>query len=224
MTKILAFDTATAACSAALFLDGEIIQRFEIAPRRHGELLLPMIHHLFNEASLTINDCDAVAFGNGPGSFMGLRIAAGVAQGLAYGAGIPIIPVSTLHALAQTAYWQWPCASILAGWDARMDQIYWGAYRLEGESMQSLVPDQLSSPAEVSASDVDCAAGNAWSQYDALLPQSIKHLKRSEQEVYPSAKAVAFLAAAALARGEVIAADQVELSYLRNRVADKPSA
>lgn len=223
MTKILAFDTATAACSAAIFIDGEITQQFELAPRRHGELLLPMIDQLLSNASITIKECDAIAFGNGPGSFMGLRIAAGVAQGLAFGSGIPVIPVSTLNALAQTAYWQLQCDSILVGWDARMNQIYWGVYQFDGKYMRAICPDQLSTPAEIQVNDVNCAAGNAWLQYQDSLSEMIKSLKHSEQDVYPTAKAVAFLAADALSRGGALAPDQLELSYLRNHVADKPS-
>lgn len=223
MTKILAFDTATAACSAALYLDGEIAQQFEIAPRRHGERLLPMIDELLSATSLKVSDCDAIAFGNGPGSFMGLRIAAGVAQGLAYGAGIPVIPVPTLQALAQTAYWQCQYASILVGWDARMDQIYWGVYRLTDDKMRATMPDQLTGPSDIVAIDIDGIAGNAWLQYKECLPEAIQAMSHPQQESYPSAKAVAFLAADAFANNQTIAPDQIELSYLRNRVADKPS-
>lgn len=223
MTTILAFDTATAACSAALSIDGEISQQFEVAPRRHGELLLPMIDHLLKEASLTLQDCDAIAFGNGPGSFVGLRIAAGLAQGLAFGAGIPVIPVSTLQALAQTAHWEMGEARILVGWDARMQQIYWGVYCEEQEYMQPLSPDQLTVPEEVRALKDCLAVGNAWSVYADQLPQSIAKLIQPERDCYPQAKAVAFLAADLLDRGESIAPEVIELSYLRNKVAEKPT-
>lgn len=225
MTKILAFDTATAACSAALWLDGEIHQQFEVAPRRHGELLLPMIDRLLKEAGLRLSDCDAVAFGCGPGSFMGLRIAAGVAQGLAFGANIPVLPVPTLQALAQTAYWETQCHTILVGWDARIHQIYWGIYSVEENYMCPLIEDRLSTPIEVTLRDKDkpcLAAGNAWSVYARALPKIIAELPQSQQEYYPTAKAIAFLGAHFLEQGKAIEPQVIELSYLRNKVAEKP--
>lgn len=225
MANILAFDTATTACSVAVWCDGIVHQKFEIAPRRHGELLLPMIDSLLKEAALKINDFDAIALGNGPGSFMGLRIAAGVAQGLAFGAGIPVVTVSTLQALAQTAYWVTAAQSILVGWDARMQQIYWGLYKVEGERVFSVLPDQLSVPSGVCLSNEKCflAAGNAWEIYADNLPQSIINLTRPDQPCYPSAKAVAFLAADLYEQGVTVDPQSVELAYLRNRVASIPS-
>src|SRR5690554_2590516 len=101
--KILAIETATEACSAALLIDDAILERYELAPQRHNRLILPMIESLLAEAGIKISQVDAVAFGRGPGSFTGVRIAAGVAQGIAFGADLPVVPVSTLAALAQDA-------------------------------------------------------------------------------------------------------------------------
>ncbi len=224
MTKILAFDTATAACSAALWCDGLLQQHYEIAPRCHSQLLLPMIDRLLKEASLSVRDCDAIGFGQGPGSFMGVRLAASIAQGLALGAGIPVVPVSTLQALAQTAFWQMAVDTLLVGWDARMQQVYWGVYHHAKHGVQAIIPDQLSAPSDITIpTEVDCAAGNAWALYANSLPSVIAHLPQPKPECYPTARAVAFLAAKAFDLGKHIKPEAIELAYLRNQVAQAPS-
>ncbi|MGB5456905.1 MAG: tRNA (adenosine(37)-N6)-threonylcarbamoyltransferase complex dimerization subunit type 1 TsaB, partial [Gammaproteobacteria bacterium] len=102
--KILAVDTATEACSAALYLDGEIHQQFRVAPREHSHIILPMIDQLLSDSGIRVSDLDVLAFGRGPGSFMGVRIAAGVAQGIAFAWDLPVVPISTLAAIAQTVH------------------------------------------------------------------------------------------------------------------------
>nr|VFJ96912.1 MAG: tRNA threonylcarbamoyl adenosine modification protein YeaZ [Candidatus Kentron sp. H]VFJ97120.1 MAG: tRNA threonylcarbamoyl adenosine modification protein YeaZ [Candidatus Kentron sp. H]VFK02851.1 MAG: tRNA threonylcarbamoyl adenosine modification protein YeaZ [Candidatus Kentron sp. H] len=128
--KILAIDTATDACSVALHLDGEYWGRHELAPRQHAEILLPRIRELLSEAGLSLNHLDALAFGRGPGAFTGVRIATSVAQGLAFGADLPVVPISSLHALAQGAWRERGERNLLAALDARMGEVYWGAYRV----------------------------------------------------------------------------------------------
>ncbi len=127
--KILAIDTATEACSAALLIigetgDTEISSRYQLAPREHSRLILKMIDELLTEADVPVSSVDAIAFGQGPGSFMGLRIAAGVVQGIAFAHDIPVVPVSTLKAIAQRAYEETGSAHVLATIDARMDEVY----------------------------------------------------------------------------------------------------
>ena len=114
---LLALETATEACSAALAIDGDICERFEVAPRGHSQLILPMVDELMAEADIAIEQVDAIAFGRGPGAFTGLRIAVGVTQGIAFGADLPVVPVSSLAGLAQGCV----SDSVLAAIDARMD-------------------------------------------------------------------------------------------------------
>ncbi len=128
--KILALDTATEACSAALRIGSETIERFEVLGRGHAERLLPMVQEVLAEGGVALSALDAIAFGRGPGSFTGLRIGAGVTQGLAYGAGLRVVPVSDLAALAAQAAVSSGQPNILACLDARMAQVYWGSLRL----------------------------------------------------------------------------------------------
>ena len=121
--KILAVDTATEACSAALYINGDIQERFEIAPREHTRLLLPMVDSLMAEAGIRPQQLDAIAFGCGPGSFTGVRIAAGVMQGIAYGADLPVVPVSTLAAISQSCLQKTAHDTIFTAVDARMNEI-----------------------------------------------------------------------------------------------------
>src|SRR5258707_1196536 len=120
--KLLALETSTEACSVALSLDGAVVERFELG-QRHGERLLPMVQEILSESGVALTQLDALAFGRGPGSFTSLRIGAGVTQGLAFGADLPVVPVSSLAVLAQGEN----AAKILAAFDARMRQVYWGA-------------------------------------------------------------------------------------------------
>ncbi|HED40783.1 MAG TPA: tRNA (adenosine(37)-N6)-threonylcarbamoyltransferase complex dimerization subunit type 1 TsaB, partial [Chromatiales bacterium] len=127
--KLLAIDTATEACSAALSINGEISERYEIAPRQHATLILPMIDSLLSEAGITLAQMDAIAFGRGPGAFTGVRIGVGVVQGLAFSIERPVVPVSSLAAMAYGAMAKFNATNVLAGIDARMGEVYWGAYQ-----------------------------------------------------------------------------------------------
>jgi tRNA threonylcarbamoyl adenosine modification protein YeaZ len=127
--KILAIETATEACSAALVQDGNVIERYVVAPREHNRLILSMIEAVLAEAGVGRTQIDAVAFGRGPGSFTGLRIAAGVTQGIAYGLDCPVLPVSTLAALAFQSFEEAAGEGVYACLDARMGEIYGGLFR-----------------------------------------------------------------------------------------------
>jgi tRNA threonylcarbamoyladenosine biosynthesis protein TsaB len=130
--RLLALDTSTEACSVALLLDGEVYLRFEMTVRGHAELVLPMVEALLGESGIALEDLDGLAFGRGPGAFTGLRIATGVMQGLAFGANLPVAPVSSLAAVAE----QVPAAvgeAILVCNDARMGEVYWGVFGREAD-------------------------------------------------------------------------------------------
>jgi tRNA threonylcarbamoyladenosine biosynthesis protein TsaB len=233
--KILAIDTATEACSAALYIEDKasnnsITTQYQLAPREHSRLILKMIDDLLVQAELTVSDVDAIAFGCGPGSFMGLRIAAGVVQGIAFAHDMPVIPVSTLKAIAQRAYEQTENKNILVAIDARMDEVYWAKYSLqdngwllEGEE-QVVSPDKLdlaelhSEPARIWA-----GAGTGWASYaDRLLSDSGLTLQARLDECFPSAEVIAKLAIDELRDGNTVPAAQAIPVYLRNDVARKP--
>ena len=127
--KILIIDTSTEACSAALSINGQVTSLFEIAPRIHTKLILPMIDQVLKQKNVTVNQLTAIAWGRGPGSFTGVRIGSGIMQGLALGSDKPVLPISTLAAMAQQAIEQANAEYVMAAIDARMGEVYWGLYQ-----------------------------------------------------------------------------------------------
>ncbi len=155
--RLLALDTSTEACSAALLIDGATTLRFEITERSHAELILPMVDSLLLEAGLELHDLDGLAFGRGPGGFTGLRIATGVVQGLAFGANLPVAPVSSLAAVAE----QVPASEgevVLVCNDARMGEVYWAAFRSDGSGEVEAVTAESVSPPDRVPLDIAAAA------------------------------------------------------------------
>ncbi|GGB37383.1 tRNA (adenosine(37)-N6)-threonylcarbamoyltransferase complex dimerization subunit type 1 TsaB [Oceanisphaera marina] len=146
MTRILAIDTATEACSAALWQDGTVLSRYQVAPRGHTDLILPMVAELLAEGELALNQLDGLAFGRGPGSFTGVRITLGVAQGLAFGADLPLLGVSNLQALAQGAHRVCGAEQVLSAIDARMGEIYVGGYAMAQGVMEVREAEQVIAP------------------------------------------------------------------------------
>ena len=225
ISNILAFDTATNACSVALQHDGKIFSRFEIAPREHSQLLLSMIQSVLSEAKIKLSDLNAIAFGSGPGSFMGVRLALGMAQGLALGLNIPVIPISTLQILAQTAYQKIGQKNIIAGWDARLSSIYWGVYVCaENNVMQVKIPDSLNLPSEIDFELISkvnwLCAGNAWDVYSKELPRDFFHNKDQLIDVYPDAKSMCVIADLKYHLNEIISCEHAHPEYLRDHVAN----
>ena len=221
--KILAVDTATEACSAALYIDGDIQERFEIAPREHTKLLLPMVDSLMADAELRPQQLDAIAFGCGPGSFTGVRIATGVMQGIAYGADLPVVPVSTLAAITQ-AYLQKTAAhdTVFTAVDARMNEIYWAVYQRDAEGYAQLLGQEKVQPAtEVDSLELTgYGIGSGWQRYEQALTERLgKQLIGFDADYLPHSAQIALLGAVGVKRGRTVPVEQAMPVYLRDKVA-----
>lgn len=223
--KLLAIETSSDACSAALLIEDAIEECFEIAPKRHTALILPMVDSLLKQAGLKLGELDALAFGCGPGSFTGVRIAASVVQGLAFGAELPVAPVSSLAALAQGVYRTHGATRILTATDARMNEVYWAAYCLDQNGFMSLLGDErVSAPPTVPVPEQDVwfGAGSGWEAYGAILTARLgASLQGYQAHVYPHAQDIARLARAACQKGATVPAEQALPVYLRNEVTWK---
>lgn len=218
--NLLAFETATEACSVAVWNDGVLIERFEIAPRRHAELALPWAERLLAEAGLARRQLDAVAVGRGPGAFTGVRLAIALAQGVALALDRPIVPVSTLAALALAAA---PAPLILAAIDARMGEVYAGAFGCRDDGLQPLGAETVGAPDQVALPAADGGwhgVGTGFAAADGALRERLgSRLAAVDAAALPRASAVARLAVQAWARGELVAPERVEPAYLRDNVA-----
>jgi len=225
--KILAIDTATEACSAALYIDGVITEQFQVAPREHTQLILNMIEILLEQSELKVGQLDALAFGRGPGSFTGVRIATGIIQGLAFASDLPVVPVSTLAALAQQAYDNHQHEHVLATIDARMGEIYWACYVKDENNIMGLSSEECVTSAEsvVLTGDLSkswCGTGSGWSTYkEALTSITGDQITDIYGDELPHSSSIVKLAADAFKRGEAVNASQALPVYLRNDVAKK---
>lgn len=216
--KILALETSTEYCSAALWLDGASLARDAHAGRAHSELLLPMLDALLAQAGLRLPMLDAIAFGKGPGSFTGLRIACGVAQGLALGADLPVVGVDTLAALAHAS----GAAQVVCSLDARMREIYHAAYRRDaGELIEVQAPGLYAarSPPPLPAGEWH-GCGNAFAVYgDALREALGARLSGVDAGAWPHARDIAALAAVRFSRAGGDPPEQALPVYIRDKVA-----
>lgn len=215
--KFLAFDTATEWCSAALWVDGACTQREVHAGQKHSDLLVPMLMELIAESGLSLKQMDAIVYGMGPGSFTGLRIACGVAQGLALGADLPVLGVSTLETLAEES----GESHVLACLDARMHEVYAALYSRENNVWRCLAgplvcpPNAAPMPAEVGYVGV----GSGFAAYPDIA--QARGLRRVDASLIPHARAMARLAVPRLLRGEGLPAENAEPLYIRDKVALK---
>ena len=223
--RLLAFETATEACSVSLWLDGEVHERFEIAPRRHAELSLPWAGQLLAEAGVAKSQLDAIAVGRGPGAFTGVRLAVALAQGIALALDRPVVPVSTLAALALQARALQPLdsepARVLAAIDARMGEVYAGRFELRGDDVVALSQEAVGAPDSLGLEGtgwLGVGTGFAAAQ-GALRDRLGAQLVDCDATALPHAADIARLAAIAFSRGECVAPERVEPAYLRNNVA-----
>ena len=217
--KLLAFDTASEWCSAALFVDGEVSFRAVHAGQTHSQLLAPMLGELLAEAGLGFQQLDGLAYGMGPGSFTGLRIACGVAQGLALGADLPVLGVSTLEALAEEA--GEGADEVLACLDARMNEVYAGLYRRQAGGWRAVAGPVVCPPAAspLPQSPGCVGAGPGFAAYPALVDLLQGRLARIDRDALPHARAIARLAAPRI--GDFGPPETAEPLYVRNKVALK---
>jgi tRNA threonylcarbamoyladenosine biosynthesis protein TsaB len=220
--KIIALDTSTEACSVAFYQNGQTLADYRLAPRQHGQYLLPMISRLLAKAGASKKDVDIIAWCHGPGSFTGLRIAAAVVQGLAYGLGLPVVSVSTLAVLAQGAYRLHNKQQILTAIDARMAEVYWANYRINQQGIATLLgqeavikPQQI--PALSNQHTDMIGVGSGW-RYQQILCQCLGRQIACEQAFYPQAEDIIPLALSAYQRNLLVPAEQAVPVYLRNQV------
>lgn len=223
--KILAVDTATEACSAALLVGDTLFSRWEEAPRDHTRKILPMVQAVLDDAGISLSDLDAIAFGRGPGSFTGVRIGISVAQGLAFGVGVPLIGISTLAAMAQGAYRLDGAEQVLTAIDARMNEVYFGRYELIDGRMQLVGDEVVSDPAALvdargkQAGPVTCV-GTGFETYGETLSALADELAVSQVR-FPAAEDMLPLARAAWLAGEAVPVEQATPVYLRDKVTWK---
>lgn len=222
MMKILALDTSTEYCSLALSLGGEVVTREVLAGQRHSELILPMLQEMLDEADITLNALDGIAFGSGPGSFTGLRIGCGVAQGLAFGANLPVAGICTLEALAEGS----EGSRVISCLDARMGEIYHAIYeKSDGQwqvvSLPGLYAPQNAPPVE-GHDWIGCGSG--FSAYgEALQAHYGSQLKTVVADVFPHARHIASLAIPVFEQGRAVEACNAAPLYIRDKVALKTS-
>ncbi|PXW90801.1 tRNA threonylcarbamoyladenosine biosynthesis protein TsaB [Nitrosomonas sp. Nm84] len=221
--KILALETSTEYCSVALYLDGKILNKEILAERRHSEILLPMIQEILAEAELTLRQIDGIAFGAGPGSFTGLRIACGVAQGLAYAVTLPVVGISTLEAVAQKTGEQ----KVIVALDARMGEIYHAAYQqLTSHTWKIISPPILCSPQQSPS-----IVGNEWNGCGSGFEVYSKeltliynnNLQKIHYGFHPQAGEIAQLALPKFTDGSNTDPANAAPIYIRNKVALKES-
>lgn len=224
MSAILALDTSTSACSVALNVDGVILEDFRMAPRQHNDLILPMVEQLLAQAGITLAQLDAIAFGRGPGSFTGLRISAGVVQGLAYGSDLPVVPVSTLAALALEGFLATGCSDWLAALDARMGEVYIGGYRVNKTNSGALEASILFDERVIKPHSLEPleeayqGIGSGWCYQEVLTSILSTSPEYMLVESAPRAGCIAELALSDFQQGHYVSAYEAIPTYLRDEI------
>ncbi|MGC2048155.1 MAG: tRNA (adenosine(37)-N6)-threonylcarbamoyltransferase complex dimerization subunit type 1 TsaB [Gallionella sp.] len=218
--QVLALDTSSEYCSVALWQDGTVIERCDLVGQRHSEVLIEMVDSLLRDADVKLAQLDGIAFGMGPGSFTGVRIACGSAQGLALGANLPVAGICTLQALAEAS----GKLRVIAALDARMAELYLAAYEKRDGAWITVIE-----PCLCRTEDAPMLSGSGWFgagsgfavQGDALVSRYAGHLQGVDGCAIPRAAAIAVLGAARFALGQGVDAAEALPLYLRDRVALK---
>ena len=224
--RILAIDTATEACSAALWNDGNTCAHFELCPREHTQRILPIVLDILTQGGVSLTDLDALAFGRGPGSFTGVRIGIGIAQGLALGAELPMIGVSTLATMAQGAWRKQGASRVLAAIDARMGEVYWAEYQRDaqgvwhGENTEAVLKPEVVQQRLAELEGEWATVGTGWAAWPDMTQGA--NVTLSDGDVLlPEAEDMLPIACQLLEQGKTVAVDKAEPVYLRNEVAWK---
>lgn len=224
--RILAIDTATEACSAALWNDGNTCAHFELCPREHTQRILPIVQDILTQGGVSLTDLDALAFGRGPGSFTGVRIGIGIAQGLALGAELPMIGVSTLATMAQGAWRKQGASRVLAAIDARMGEVYWAEYQRDaqgvwhGENTEAVLKPEVVQQRLAELEGEWATVGTGWAAWPDMTQGA--NVTLSDGDVLlPEAEDMLPIACQLLEQGKTVAVDKAEPVYLRNEVAWK---
>ena len=227
--NLLGLDTSSDACSVALQVDNEISARHVVQAKEHTNILLPMIQGLLHDAGVELQELDAIVLGNGPGSFIGMRIAASVAQGLAYGSGLKIVPVSSMAAVAAEVLDSHPETGVVVAQDARMNEVYLGMFREDDDRQAVVVGEEIlhavtkiDGLVELSASGL-LAAGKAWQKYPKFLELNRNAISDVVEVYYPNARYLLTLGAKGLTLDNAVKPENLVPAYIRMKVAEKPS-
>ena len=226
--KLLALDTSSLACSVALSLGNDLLERHEEQAREHTRLLVPMVRELIDEAEIEMSDLDAIILGNGPGSFIGMRIAASVAQGLAHGAGLGIVPVSSLAAVAAEVFAQGDEEFVAVTQDAHMSEVYLGLFERSADNLPvARSPERIHDQSAIAELDDlqpgSCvAAGAGWQRYPTLAENNRPNLSKMSGNLYPRAAHLLSIGAKMFRDSGTIAPAELTPAYLRQKVAEKP--
>jgi len=227
----LVIDASTEACSVALQYQGKVTSLYELCPQSHSLRLLPMVDELLKAANCTLQQLDGIIYGQGPGSFTGVRIGIGVTQGLAFSAELPVVGVSTLQAMAQQAYSKFDQPRVISAIDARMEEVYTGYYELdENKIMQATTAERVLPPSVVKAHYVEAVnldlttlpygVGTGWEAYKTELDE----LRANEGEpevLFPHAQAMLEIGQLAFEQGKSVSAEEAQPVYVRDTVSWK---
>ena len=222
--KQLAIETSSTACSVALAVGESITSEHVVEPRAHTQILVPMIDRLLGDAGLVPSDLDAVVLGNGPGSFIGMRIGASVAQGICFAAGIELVPISSLAAIAAQVFADGDDRRVVVTQDARMNEVYVGVYDRHSDGLPAVDGEEYIAPAsDLSLADAPfVAAGGGWQRYPETIARYEAQLRGHSEITEPSAHNLLEMVLAG--EGAAIAPASLQPAYLRHRVAEPPSS